>query len=508
MRLLYTLLLLSLFTLPAFSQIEDGSIVSHNDEFEPCVIHETDTTGAAAARMKLKQVRERNMALRASCGYDTSAVPLYLLLVYDDQLLSTYTQSEVEEALATNVLQSIIESNKCAGIPFSNYKAVFQAVEVKDDYASVYDAQSMIESPNGELHWLVSMKESNDFHYLIFFTKPSATGKGVAGMVTPDYSWFATTVFAVVNYQQVEFGSVTATHEFGHMNGLDHEDPWAGPVSATTSRAYAGNTAWSSVKSAGNLTKSVRCWSGPDSYAIDYLGDTIQLFDGNCDNAMAMRIGIPLFRDVIDRTMVQTSGVECGSGTVQACTNNADIWSWEVLSGDVELLSDLNQPSMEYIAYEPSTIRVIGQMTGKLYADTVTIDLPGIESEERDTSVYVGSSLPDGQIVLFPGSYEVILPGEGSNGCDLLVNYNVDLIAAVDDKQQNRVQMIPNPTTGKVTITKMEEIQEVKVYSITGSLMSTQYKENMVDLSDLPPGTYLLQVISDRGIFQGKVMKH
>lgn len=101
-----------------------------------------------------------------------------------------------------------------------------------------------------------------------------------------------------------------------------------------------------------------------------------------------------------------------------------------------------------------------------------------------------------------------MLPGEGLNGCDLLVNYNVDIISSVDGQHVPQVNIIPNPTTGKVTIMNLNDIQEVRVYSITGELMLSRYKENTIDLSDLPSGTYLINVITERGITQGKVMKH
>ncbi len=510
MRLFSTLLLLFVFILPAFSQIEDGSIVSDEDEFEPCVIHDMDTTGAAAARMKQKQVRENYAQTRGDCEFERDSMPLYIYFPFDASLLNTYTFDEFKDMVMTNIVYGIIESNQCSGVDFTNnYKVVFESISGIPEYGSIYDIMNLLSNTSGPLYYILQSKQVNDWHYLLFLTKPNIDGKGIANMATEEYP-IVEIAAGVVDFQEVIIGSVTAIHEFGHLNGLDHEEGANGPISLPFSRAIKADAqGFRSPVAAGNIIAyEVRCWTGPDSYTTNKQGVPIHVYNGTANNAGTMNIGISLFRDIVDRTMVQTSGGECGNGFLDATTNNADIWSWEVLSGDVTLLSSLDQPTMEYIAYEPSSIRVIGQMTGKMYADTVTINLPGIKSEDRDTLVYLGTTLPDGQIVDNPGIYHVILPGEGTNGCDLLVNYNVDGIASVNGQHLTQVNIIPNPTTGKVTITNLDEIQEISVYSITGRSMSIQYRTSIMDLSDLPSGTYLLHVITERGIYQRMVMKH
>jgi len=63
---------------------------------------------------------------------------------------------------------------------------------------------------------------------------------------------------------------------------------------------------------------------------------------------------------------------------------------------------------------------------------------------------------------------------------------------------QNKT-VYPNPTTGLVTIESNDAIESVKVIGMLGNVLKTYSNTNSIDLSDLSPGNYLVNIITTNG---------
>ncbi|MDA7549994.1 T9SS type A sorting domain-containing protein, partial [Flavobacteriaceae bacterium] len=64
----------------------------------------------------------------------------------------------------------------------------------------------------------------------------------------------------------------------------------------------------------------------------------------------------------------------------------------------------------------------------------------------------------------------------------------------------------PNPASDIITIKGIENINFIKVYSISGTLEKQVFNTNQIDISELSSGVYLIQI--DNGIkFTKKVIK-
>ncbi len=60
-----------------------------------------------------------------------------------------------------------------------------------------------------------------------------------------------------------------------------------------------------------------------------------------------------------------------------------------------------------------------------------------------------------------------------------------------------------------VTFTTAKQIRQMSVYSLVGGCVLTQKSSsNMITISDLPKGFYLLKVFTDKGIMTYKFMKN
>ncbi len=79
---------------------------------------------------------------------------------------------------------------------------------------------------------------------------------------------------------------------------------------------------------------------------------------------------------------------------------------------------------------------------------------------------------------------------------------------AVSEKEKNLllVDVYPNPVTDILIINTEAEIEEIKIYSLTGQLLSKQ-KTSRIDFKNIPSGLYLLQIKTDQGIINKKILK-
>ncbi len=81
------------------------------------------------------------------------------------------------------------------------------------------------------------------------------------------------------------------------------------------------------------------------------------------------------------------------------------------------------------------------------------------------------------------------------------------------DDNSSLFQTYPNPTAGELTIALNYPIPEltIKVLNLSGKSIINQLfvgaQQFTIDLSDQPPGVYLLQLVSERGVSRHKVVK-
>lgn len=79
----------------------------------------------------------------------------------------------------------------------------------------------------------------------------------------------------------------------------------------------------------------------------------------------------------------------------------------------------------------------------------------------------------------------------------------------VDENQAASFVFYPNPVINKVTISTEWVDFNVTVIDMMGSKVQSNhlFHENVVDLSNVPKGTYFLQISSNEGVFQERFIK-
>lgn len=83
-------------------------------------------------------------------------------------------------------------------------------------------------------------------------------------------------------------------------------------------------------------------------------------------------------------------------------------------------------------------------------------------------------------------------------------------LAGVNDLNNATVQVYPNPVVNQMQISADANIQEVKIYSLTGQLVQNQKlngKSANLNVSALKAGVYVAQIITEKGVQTVKVLK-
>ena len=92
-----------------------------------------------------------------------------------------------------------------------------------------------------------------------------------------------------------------------------------------------------------------------------------------------------------------------------------------------------------------------------------------------------------------------------------MLSYGLDtLTTGIYDNNISQLKTFPNPTNGIVNIDLPNEEFTITVFDITGQIAFIQKSKvgnNKVDLSNLNSGIYFVQVMGDKKIFSGKILK-
>jgi hypothetical protein len=108
--------------------------------------------------------------------------------------------------------------------------------------------------------------------------------------------------------------------------------------------------------------------------------------------------------------------------------------------------------------------------------------------------------------VAIPGTYSVTVTDDF--GCD--ANATFDFTVGTIEVSTKPVRVYPNPVSNVITIEIPQgiDVKAISIYSLTGQLVQAhQSEKNKLDVSGLVPGTYVLTVMTNSGIFRAKFVK-
>lgn len=183
-------------------------------------------------------------------------------------------------------------------------------------------------------------------------------------------------------------------------------------------------------------------------------------------------------------------------------TPNGKIFKAEIANVDVlgvPPLNDTDSISFQMWLYENGTIEVhfgpsvVSAGTNGLFPVCFFNNF----DESKNVTIYedpnnpsVGFDLPDSLTPIVGG-----LPKEG-----MVYRIIPSSINSVNNSfLQSQVKMYPNPSSGIVNIDSEINLEEVKIFTTTGKEVLTSLNTNKIDISELPPGMYFVELITPLG---------
>ena len=89
----------------------------------------------------------------------------------------------------------------------------------------------------------------------------------------------------------------------------------------------------------------------------------------------------------------------------------------------------------------------------------------------------------------------------------LTVNSNAATLATAEVKKLE-FGIYPNPVTDILYIKTQEKVINVAIYDASGKLVNTQFSNGQVNVSMLPKGLYMLKAVTDKAVYQQKLIKN
>lgn len=270
-----------------------------------------------------------------------------------------------------------------------------------------------------------------------------------------NYTWYGQTYTTSGNY----------THTLTAANGCDS-------VVTLALTVNHGTTGIDNQTACGSYT-----WIDGQTYTSSTDTPTYTLTAANgCDSVVTLNLTVNYSYDIIDE--------------VAAC----DSYIW-----------------IDNINYTESTNTPNVVLTAANGCDSViTLNLTINHSVEiYDTIDILQTQLPydyNGNSITAAGDY--VYNGTTASGCDSTVYLHVnvqavaiDVVGSLDD-----INIYPNPTRGRVTVTA-DEVVKVEVLDIVGRLVATFENTNTFDISNLGEGAYTLRITLPNGTTVRKVVK-
>lgn len=95
----------------------------------------------------------------------------------------------------------------------------------------------------------------------------------------------------------------------------------------------------------------------------------------------------------------------------------------------------------------------------------------------------------------------------GSNASHLVLPVDNTNTSIAEHRNSFEVIIFPNPSNGIINIESQEELTSVSLFSISGQELINTRNTNIIDVSHLATGVYILRIVSQNGVVEKKIVK-
>jgi len=212
---------------------------------------------------------------------------------------------------------------------------------------------------------------------------------------------------------------------------------------------------------------------------------------------------------ISDETVATIEGdtltiVGTGSATITASQAGDDNYNAAV---PVDQLLTVNKAD-QTITFDPLATKTLGEPPFALTASSSSGLTVNYTSSDETIAIIDGSTVT----ILGVGTTIITATQEGNEDFNSAppVEQSFEVIAstAVHSYAGANISIYPNPASNHITIQHDEIIDRVEILDMNGTLLSTQSREEQIDISHLKVGIYLLIVYTADNIYVGEIIKH
>ncbi|MFN3554694.1 MAG: choice-of-anchor J domain-containing protein [Bacteroidales bacterium] len=184
---------------------------------------------------------------------------------------------------------------------------------------------------------------------------------------------------------------------------------------------------------------------------------------------------------------VYVLGIDGGPADLNGGWISMDAVEWERLAdyglnSNWNIRANLSFNGMDWLSIDPRQGILDEGESGEI---TVTFDTAGLENGVYYANIRISSNDASAPLLIIP----VTLVVEASD-------------LSVSDVWESSVRVYPNPAVNQISVEAEVELRRIEMLSLTGQSVLVQNFNNrlgVLDISSLPPGVYLLRVISADG---------
>lgn len=172
-----------------------------------------------------------------------------------------------------------------------------------------------------------------------------------------------------------------------------------------------------------------------------------------------------------------------------------DALNWEHLSdyeinGNWNIRANISYNGMNWLSVSPKS----GLLSEGMVQDiTASFNTEGLEIGSYTANLRITSNDAENPLVIVPVTLQVVL-----------VNF-------VDEPEVVQVNLFPNPASTYVQVLAGEQIDRISIIDMSGKVVSMEKVSNLsavLDLSGLNSGMYIIQVITNQGLFNQRLQIH
>lgn len=267
--------------------------------------------------------------------------------------------------------------------------------------------------------------------------------------------------------------------------------------------------------SAYSFNQDLSKWNTENVQDMSYMFYHAKTFNGNIStwNTANVTQMVFMFNDAIsfnqDISQWNTSNVENMSGMFYNATSfNQDISAWNTtkVKSMYNILSNAKTFNQNLGNWDLSSTSNISLDNSGMDCMNYGKTLLGWSTKAKDNVSLSSENLKYG---IDTDTYRNILLSKGWEIIGDTLDASCSGSLGVHDKnrQKNRIEVYPNPTTELIRVKANQPIKQIQVYTTTGQLVISEQKTE-VNLANKPSGIYLVRVVmQDGSIGQEKVIK-